>query len=146
MSVDAHGDDDLILGWCEDPFGAHDFRWISRGTPTSLVRDGQNEATDPPPPNRQPTRPFVPVETTFGSSDSRRSGQALGTDSDIDYGTVAMDGNVVYDSSLTSSGIAPSDGRSLSGWATSYEIKMRKRARKQRRAERWHRWFGGKTS
>jgi hypothetical protein len=52
-----------------------------------------------------------------------------------------MSANAVYDNSMTSIG-APSDGRSLTAWATSYEIKMRKRARKRRRAERWHRWLG----
>lgn len=115
-------------------------RWISRGTPTSLVRDGQHEANDPPPPDRAPVRPFVPAHTTFGSSDPRRAGQ--GGDTDVDYGTVAMDAGVIYNSTGTDSAIAPSDGGALSAWPTSFDIKMRKRARKKRRAERWHRWLG----
>jgi hypothetical protein len=36
-------------GWYVDPYGVHDARWFSDGTPTALVRDGQVEAHDPPP-------------------------------------------------------------------------------------------------
>jgi hypothetical protein len=37
-------------GWYIDPFGRHEARWISNGTPTELVRDGAVESQDPPPP------------------------------------------------------------------------------------------------
>jgi len=144
VSVDAH-DDDLILGWCTDPFGVHEQRWISTGVPTALVRDGSDESKDPPPSDREPMRPFVPIDTTFGWSDARRAGQASGSLPRCDYDTVAMDANVLFGSTATPNGIAPSDGRPVSGWATSFEIKMRRRARKQRRAERWRRWFGPRS-
>jgi hypothetical protein len=36
-------------GWHVDPFGHHEARWISDGTPTDLVRDGRTESKDPPP-------------------------------------------------------------------------------------------------
>lgn len=36
-------------GWYVDPYGVHEARWISAGTPTPLVRDGDVEAQDPPP-------------------------------------------------------------------------------------------------
>jgi hypothetical protein len=36
-------------GWYRDPFGKHEGRWFSDGTPTALVRDGGSEAHDPPP-------------------------------------------------------------------------------------------------
>lgn len=36
-------------GWYQDPFGVHEHRWFSDGTPTSLVRDGAAETDDPPP-------------------------------------------------------------------------------------------------
>jgi hypothetical protein len=36
-------------GWYVDPFGLHEARWVSDGTPTGLVRDGSLESTDPPP-------------------------------------------------------------------------------------------------
>lgn len=36
-------------GWYQDPFKRHEARWISDGTPTALVRDGEVESQDPPP-------------------------------------------------------------------------------------------------
>ena len=39
--------DESMEGWYTDPFGRHDARWISQGTPTSLVRDGTVEGSDP---------------------------------------------------------------------------------------------------
>ena len=36
-------------GWYQDPFGVHEQRWMSRGQPTKLVRDGGSESYDPPP-------------------------------------------------------------------------------------------------
>lgn len=36
-------------GWYQDPFQRHEARWISDGTPTALVRDGEAESQDPPP-------------------------------------------------------------------------------------------------
>ena len=36
-------------GWYDDPFGRHEFRWMSNGLPTSLVRDGAKESQDDPP-------------------------------------------------------------------------------------------------
>ena len=41
-------------GWYVDPFGRHEARWISAGTPTALVRDEGVESQDPPP-NEQVT-------------------------------------------------------------------------------------------
>jgi len=38
----------LPQGWFADPFGVHDARWFSQGTPTALVRDGRAESQDPP--------------------------------------------------------------------------------------------------
>jgi len=35
--------------WCPDPFGMHEARWFSNGTPTALVRDGGVESQDAPP-------------------------------------------------------------------------------------------------
>lgn len=36
-------------GWYVDPYGVHEARWISAGTPTALARDGDVESQDPPP-------------------------------------------------------------------------------------------------
>jgi hypothetical protein len=37
-------------GWYADPFGRHEQRWFSAGTPTALVRDRGAESLDEPPP------------------------------------------------------------------------------------------------
>jgi hypothetical protein len=37
----------LAEGWCTDPYGRHEARWISHGSPTALVRDGAIEGRDP---------------------------------------------------------------------------------------------------
>ncbi len=41
-------------GWYEDPYRVHEARWFSMGTATKLVRDGDIESSDPPPPNAVP--------------------------------------------------------------------------------------------
>lgn len=39
--------DDGAEDWYTDPYGRHEARWMSRGTPTSRVRDGRTEGVDP---------------------------------------------------------------------------------------------------
>jgi hypothetical protein len=39
--------DETIEGWYSDPFARHEARWMSQGNPTSLVRDGAVEGSDP---------------------------------------------------------------------------------------------------
>jgi hypothetical protein len=34
-------------GWYTDPYQRHEARWMSKGTPTQLVKDGKVEGTDP---------------------------------------------------------------------------------------------------
>jgi hypothetical protein len=64
-------------GWYHDPYGRHEARWISVGTPTALVRDGDVESQDPP-----PSTPYdgvlEPVEATAATdgSDLRRADEA----------------------------------------------------------------------
>lgn len=46
-------------GWFTDPFGLHEARWLSQGTPTKLVRDRGVESYDEPPdevPDHEPVR------------------------------------------------------------------------------------------
>lgn len=64
-------------GWYVDPYGRHEARWISDGTPTALVRDGDVEAKDPPP-DEAPPRPLVRAEpgTAVGAVDMRRADEA----------------------------------------------------------------------
>jgi hypothetical protein len=63
-------------GWFLDPFHVHEARWFSAGVPTSLVRDGGQDARDDPPAatyvgNLTPV-PEAPVEAT----DDRRADDA----------------------------------------------------------------------
>ena len=37
-------------GWFTDPYAVHEARWFSDGRPTKLVRDGEVESYDEPPP------------------------------------------------------------------------------------------------
>jgi hypothetical protein len=66
-------------GWYKDPYGRHESRWISDGTPTALVRDAGVESQDPP-----PDEPItvgmerVAEATDVGSSDLKRADDAEG--------------------------------------------------------------------
>ena len=65
-------------GWCTDPYGRHEARWISEGTPTHLVRDGSNESIDLP--SGQPTGQAIPIswgEQTPHGADLLRSDQRV---------------------------------------------------------------------
>ncbi len=67
-------------GWYRDPYGVHDERWFSDGTPTRIVCDHGVESEDPPP-NRPYIGPLEPVDegdqpVIHGSADENQSGQA----------------------------------------------------------------------
>ena len=65
-------------GWYRDPYGVHEDRWISDGTPTSLVRDRDIEAKDPPPEDIEPGA-LVPAARHYqssGANDLRRADDA----------------------------------------------------------------------
>jgi hypothetical protein len=47
-------------GWYVDPFGAHEARWFSDGSPTILVRDASVESHDEPP-DAEFDLPLIPV-------------------------------------------------------------------------------------
>jgi hypothetical protein len=49
MYPEAVSPEDGAEGWYKDPYGEHEARWFSAGTPTSLVRDGRVESRDEPP-------------------------------------------------------------------------------------------------
>ncbi len=66
-------------GWYTDPFARHDARWMSDGTPTKLVRDGDVESYDAPPdeePTVTPTR--IEEEQVANGNDLLRSGDSGG--------------------------------------------------------------------
>jgi hypothetical protein len=78
-------------GWFTDPFGRHEARWLSNGTPTKLVRDGDDESYDDPPdeaPTEEPTRIEVEVEA-LGGVDMLRAGES-GRQGDLASLTDAM--------------------------------------------------------
>jgi hypothetical protein len=62
-------------GWYVDPYGVHEARWISAGTPTALVRDGGVEAQDPP-----PNAPYVGQLTELPEAAQRDTGDLLRPD------------------------------------------------------------------
>ena len=66
-------------GWFEDPYREHDYRYLSEGLPTKLVRDSGHESFDPPP-DTPLTEPPIPATTITGPShngdDMRRADDA----------------------------------------------------------------------
>jgi hypothetical protein len=64
-------------GWYRDPYGIHQDRWFSAGTPTSLVRDRGMEGHDDPPGYPAPGPPVeIPDINRFPGDDMRRADQA----------------------------------------------------------------------
>ena len=76
-------------GWYVDPFGHHEARWISEGTPTALVRDGSVESQDPPP-SESMTEPLdrIPGAPT-GPDDQKRADDVDAEGFDPDAGARA---------------------------------------------------------
>ena len=64
-------------GWYRDPYGIHQDRWFSDGTPTALVRDQGAEGHDDPPGYPPPGPPAeIPETDRFPADDFRRADQA----------------------------------------------------------------------
>lgn len=70
--------EEMLEGWYTDPYARHEARWMSKGAPTALVRDGNVEGHDP-----APEEPFTvtPVRWVGGSgapggADLRRADDA----------------------------------------------------------------------
>jgi len=82
-------------GWFVDPFGNHEARWISDGTPTALVRDGRVESQNPPPQNDYsgPFEHLVP-ESRSDSHDMQRADDA--ERAQPDYGQAGMSAITAY--------------------------------------------------
>ena len=62
-------------GWFTDPYGIHDARWLSEGTATALVRDGELEGNDPPPdePPRFEPQPIEVASDVSAEDEMRRA-------------------------------------------------------------------------
>jgi hypothetical protein len=58
-------------GWYSDPYGIHEARWFSDGSPTALVRDSGTASKDP-----TPVSPYVAEPTLIESApdELRRDG------------------------------------------------------------------------
>jgi hypothetical protein len=55
-------------GWYRDPFGIHEDRYFSAGTPTKLVRDRGQESYDAPPERSLAYGDLIPAETATGGA------------------------------------------------------------------------------
>ena len=69
-------------GWCTDPVGRHEARWLSGGTLTTLVRDGGAASMGSP--SEVPGEEAVPViwdERIADGADPLRSDQRMHPDS-----------------------------------------------------------------
>jgi hypothetical protein len=70
--------DGSMEGWYTDPYQRHEARWMSQGTPTWQVKDGDVEGRDDP----LPDEPFkvtpvrIDAEGPFDGSDQRRADDA----------------------------------------------------------------------
>jgi hypothetical protein len=64
-----------LEGWCTDPFGRHEARWISAGAATRLVRDAGTESYDEPP-DEEPSHVAEPIISVGGSGSIRRADDA----------------------------------------------------------------------
>jgi hypothetical protein len=60
-------------GWYSDPYGVHEHRWFSDGTPTALVRDGGRTSQDPPPDSAYVDEPrLIEPASSLAENDLRR--------------------------------------------------------------------------
>lgn len=61
-----------LQGWYVDPWLRHEARYFSDGRPTSLVRDGDHESADPPPPLPAQVIDPAPATLTHGDEAPQR--------------------------------------------------------------------------
>jgi hypothetical protein len=95
-------------GWYTDPYGRHEARWMSAGSPTKLVRDSGVESYDDPPheePSQAATR--IVEEPPPGTDDLRRADEAE-TEGQPTGGEVA---NAAVFGALSSWHLQPNDRR-----------------------------------
>jgi hypothetical protein len=55
-------------GWYRDPYGVHQDRYFSAGSPTKLVRDDGRESYDFPPDRPLPAGDLIPVSPAGGEA------------------------------------------------------------------------------
>jgi hypothetical protein len=77
-------------GWYRDPYRLHEDRYFSDGHPTKLVRDGEVECYDPPPPGPPESELVEVVDAESGdASDLRRADE-------LEAGTAGYDKKAAF--------------------------------------------------
>jgi hypothetical protein len=71
--------DEALEGWYSDPYARHEARWMSQGTPTPLVRDGEVEGHDP-----APDGPFTVTPVRVGDDATPNDGADLRRADDVE--------------------------------------------------------------
>jgi len=69
-----------LTGWCNDPYGRHQHRWLTKGEPTGLVGDDGVESQDPPPDVPFVVEPVLVENKSIDGDDLRRSGEGIPAD------------------------------------------------------------------
>lgn len=69
-----------ITGWCNDPYGRHEHRWLTAGTRSALVGDGGVESQDPPPDGPFVVEPVLVEHTAVDGADLRRVDEEIPAD------------------------------------------------------------------
>ena len=69
-----------VEGWYKDPWGLHEERWFSDGTPTKLVRDGGQTSHDDPPSEPYAGQLEEPDEVAVANETLRADDQAPAQD------------------------------------------------------------------
>jgi hypothetical protein len=79
-----------LTGWCNDPYGRHEHRWLTAGKPSALVGDGGVESQDPPPDGPFVLEPVLVESNSVNGDDLRRAGDSIPADA----------GNAVWDETV----------------------------------------------
>ena len=66
-------------GWYTDPYGRHEARWMSDGTPTELVRDLGVESYDAPPDEEPSQTPELVAELVAEEEQAEGHGPTRGS-------------------------------------------------------------------
>lgn len=82
-------------GWFEDPYRIHQYRWISMGRPSGLVRDGLIESKDAPP-DMPYVGVLVPESNTTGPGANGADLQRAGNGQKGDYWDAAVDASTWF--------------------------------------------------
>ncbi len=93
--------DDSLEGWYTDPYERHEARWMSQGTPTWQVKDGDVEGRDDPVPDEpfKVTPVRIETEGPGDGSDQLRADDAQ-TEKPYDASEASRAASDVFDQTL----------------------------------------------